>query len=159
MTKTGTNSNTKGIFIPGMYYIVDNENRVLYASDSFKDCKERATEPTDVILIAVSNTGSHTPSQAFIAARTDKADKIVLDFDKKVLTIYGSSVKLAGVEYDVGQNSIDDQELEQEWEKLLTDCRTHSKEFEIVGVPPIKGEDITNEMSDLQQRNRQLGKE
>ena len=150
MTKTTTTSKVKRIFYPGMYYVVDEDNKVVYKSNNMKLCKEAATEDTDVILVALSNTGSHTTTPAIQAETVVKADKIVLDFDKKLLTITGNSVKLAGAEYEVGEYELDEQELKQEWSKLLTDCALYSQSFEYKGTPPIDGEDITNEMSDLQ---------
>ena len=150
MTKTTTTTKVKRIFYPGMYYVVDEENNVVYRSTNMKLCKEAATEDTDVILVALSNTGSHTSTPAIKAETVVKADKIVLDFDKKLLTITGNSVKLAGVEYETGETLLDEQELKQEWSKLLTDCTYYSQSFEIVGTPPIEGKDITDEMSDLQ---------
>lgn len=140
MTTNGVNTMTatNRIFYPGKYYIVTDDNKVVGVYDSMVQAKQFAYD-TDTILIAVSSTGSHTYTPP-----VTKTDKIVINFDKKSLTVVGEPVTLAGIEYK-GECDIDT----TNWQKLITDCKAVAKTVEIVGVPPIVGKDITDEMSDL----------
>lgn len=129
---------TNRIFYPGKYYIVTDDNKVVGTYDNMSQAKQFAFD-TDTILIAVSNTGSHTYTPQVV-----KTDKIIINFDEKLLTVVGEPVTLSDIEYK-GECSIDT----TNWQKLITDCKAVAKTVEIVGVPPIKGKEITDEMSDL----------
>ena len=78
-----------------------------------------------------------------------KCDKIVVDFDKKELTIGNKDVTIASVQYE--KDSVYDLEEEdlKDWQMLLSDSWKVAEVVETVGVPPIVGKDITDEMSDL----------
>lgn len=122
----------KRIFYPNMYYVVDKDNMILLSSANLKQLEQYEYEDTDTILCA------QHPNVVF--KRENKVDKIVLDFDKKLLTITGNSVTLNKVEYE-GNTTYDLEEAElKDWEDLLKDCRKHAKEFQMIGTPPIEGE-------------------
>lgn len=132
---------TKRIFHPCKYYIADEENQII-EFDTMLDAKLAALE-TDVILVALDYQGNRSPVTYTPPAL--KADKIVVDFDKKVLTIEGKPVTICNVECKVGDNDIPP----VSWEQVLSSATLASKALEIKGTPPIEGKDITNEMSDL----------
>lgn len=136
-----TTTTTKRIFYPGKYYIADEENQVLQF-DTMYDAKLAAIE-TDTILIAVDYKGNKSPVTYTPPAL--KADKIIVDFDKKVLTVEGNPVTIGGTECKVGDNDIPP----VSWQQVLASATLASKALKIVGTPPIEGKDITNEMSDL----------
>lgn len=136
-----TTTTTKRIFYPGKYYIADEENQVIQF-DNILDAKLAAIE-TDTILIAVDYKGNKS-SVAYTPPAL-KADKIIVDFDKKVLTVEGNPVTIGGTECKVGNNAIPP----VSWQQVLAAATLTSKALEIVGTPPIEGKDITNEMSDL----------
>ena len=122
----------KRIFYPNMYYVVDKDNTILLSSANLKQLEQYEYDDTDTILYA------QHPNVVF--KREDKADKIVLDFSKNLLTITGNSVTLNKVEYE-GNTTYDLEEAElKDWEDLLKDCRKRAKEFQMIGTPPIKGE-------------------
>lgn len=133
----------KRIFYPHKYYVATSENLV-YTFDTLDEAKSFADED-EVVLIALS---SHKTTKVTPPKVTPKASKIVIDFDKKLLTIYGNCVILNKVEYSVGESEIDDDEL-KEWDTIVFDANKNSDEVQIVGTPPIDAKDITNEMSDL----------
>lgn len=137
-------ANKKRIFYPGKYYVATTENLV-YTFDTIEEAKEYAMDD-EVVLIALSHYDKGHKSTYKL---TPKADKIVIDFDKKQLTIYGNCVTLNKVEYSCGVSELDDEEL-KEWESIVSDSYSNSHEVQITGTPPITGKDITNEMSDLQ---------
>lgn len=132
---------TKRIFHPCKYYLADEENRVL-EFDTMLEAKMAALT-TDVILVALDYQGNRTPVKYTPPAL--KADKIIVDFDKKVLTVEGNPVTIGGTECKVGDNDIPP----VSWEQAITSAKLVSKSLEIVGTPPIEGKDITNEVSDL----------
>lgn len=137
---------TERIFYAGNYYLVTNDNTVIASSKNMKDVKEIA-QPTDTILVALTYTGSnkYDPSVDKIIQHVDK---IVIDFNKKVLTVYGESANLFGIEFKKGDNKMSNDDL-QDWEDILSDARIVANELEVIGNPPIDGKDITDEMSDL----------
>lgn len=132
---------TKRIFHPCKYYIADEVNQII-EFDTMLDAKSAALE-TDVILVALDYQGNRTPVKYTPPAL--KADKIVVDFDKKVLTVEGNPVTIGGTECKVGDNGIPP----VSWEQVITSAKLVSKALEIKGTPPIEGKDITDEMSDL----------
>lgn len=132
---------TKRIFHPCKYYIADEENQII-EFDTMLEAKMAALA-TDVILVALDSKGNRTPVKYTPPA--NKADKIVVDFDKKVLTIEGKPVTICNVECKVGDNDIPP----VSWQQVLAAATLTSKALEIKGTPPIEGKDITNEMSDL----------
>lgn len=132
---------TKRIFHPCKYYIADEENQII-EFDTMLDAKLAALE-TDVILVALDSKGNRTPVKYTPPAL--KADKIIVDFDKKVLTVEGNPVTIGGTECKVGDNDIPP----VSWQQVLSSATLTSKALEIKGTPPIEGKDITDEMSDL----------
>lgn len=140
ITMTGTN---KRIFYPGKYYVVTADNKVILAANSMTEARQQGLAETDTILIAVTAVSPDKPKAIPLVI-----NKIVFNFDKKLLTVDGDSVTLNGVIYNKGENEIDEEEL-KDWSLMLTDANKICKAVEIVGTPPIDGKDITNEMSDL----------
>lgn len=137
---------TERIFYAGNYYLVTVDNTVVAHSKNINDLKA-AAKPTDTILVALTATGSHSYDPK-VDEEIQHVDKIVIDFNKKVLTVYGESANLFGIEFKNGDNKMSDDDL-QDWEDILSDARIVANELEVIGNPPIDGEDITDEMSDL----------
>lgn len=136
------NSMTNSIFNPGFYYLVDTDNNVVGEFDTLEECKKFA-DPTDVILISLSSTGSRNRVPA-----KKKVDKIVIDFNKNLLTLKGGTAILDKISYDEGDNELETADLEG-WNKMLTDAYMLCDDVTVVGIPPIQGRNITNEMSNL----------
>lgn len=130
-------------FTPGKYYVADETGFVLGEYDSFIAAKTEAGE-TDVILVAYNNLGSH-----FTRKHEPKCDKIIVDFDKKELTIGNKDVTLCDVQYEKDNVYELEQDDLKSWSQLLRECRQVADNVEVLGTPPINGKDITNEMSDL----------
>lgn len=135
---------TKRIFYPHKYYVVTADNKVILEASTMSAARRQGLSETDTILIAVPAVVSNTQTKQ----TTIKVDKIIFNFDKKLLTVDGDSVTLDGVEYMKGETELDDSDL-KDWSKMLADARKCCTSVEIVGIPPIDGKDITNEMSDL----------
>jgi hypothetical protein len=77
-----------------------------------------------------------------------KVDKIVIDFNKNILTLKGGTAILDKISYDEGDNELETADLEG-WNKMLTDAYMLCDDVTVVGIPPIQGRNITNEMSNL----------
>lgn len=130
---TTKNTVTKRIFYPNKYYLFDKDNKCLKIVSNPKELEDIPFEDTDTILIGVH------PDKMF-PDKKKLVNKIVLDFDKKELTIEGGNCVIAKVEYEGGgAYTLDDADLE-DWENMMKDCRKLTKDFTIVGNPPIKGE-------------------
>ena len=110
---------------------------------SMADAKADARE-SDVILLAFNSKGSQTCFKP-----EPKCDKIVIDFDKKELTIGDRDVTIDKLIYE--KDSIYDLDITMltHWLELLEELRKVADSVEVLGTPPITGKDITNEMSDL----------
>lgn len=124
----------KRIFYPNKFYLVDKDNYVLHQASNPEAFKGLDYEDTDTILIAVH------PSK-FIE-KTKVVKKIVLDFDKNLLTIDGDTCTLNKVEYEGDSTYELDAEELKGWSDLLKDCKKVANEFEMIGTPPIEGEII-----------------
>jgi hypothetical protein len=124
--KTGGKDTIKRIFYPGRYYVADTENRVV-GFKTLEEAKAYAVDD-DVVLCAIS------------VPKTKRLDKIVLDFDKKCITLQGCGGKLNKLEFDeAGTYELDDEEL-KDFEALIADCIKCTKDFEIIGTPPVNGD-------------------
>lgn len=141
MTTTDTmdtkKKSKKRIFYPNRFYLVDKDNYVLHQAVRPESFKGLDYEDTDTILIAVH------PSK-FIE-KTKVVKKIVLDFEKNLLTIEGDTCTLNKVEYEGDSTYELDAEELKGWSDLLKDCKKVAKEFEMIGTPPIEGEIINVE--------------
>ena len=124
----------KRIFYPNKFYLVDKDNYVLHKTSNPESFKGLNYEDTDTILIAVH------PSR-FIE-KTKVVKKIVLDFEKNLLTIDGDTCTLNKVEYEGNATYELDAEELKDWSSLLKDCKKIANEFEMIGTPPIEGEII-----------------
>jgi len=124
----------KRIFYPNKFYLVDKDNYVLHQASNPESLKGLNYEDTDTILIAVH------PSK-FIE-KTKVVKKIVLDFEKNLLTIDGDTCTLNKVEYEGNSSYELDQDELKDWQDLLKDCKKVANEFEMIGTPPIEGEII-----------------
>ncbi len=136
-------------FTPGKYYVADATGFIIGEYESYGEAKEDACED-DVVLIAVKPIGYKPEKETLkLPPVVTKCDKIVIDFDKKELTIGNKDVTIASVQYE--KDSVYDLEEEdlKDWQTLLSDSWKVAELVETVGVPPIAGKDITNEMSDL----------
>jgi len=122
----------KRIFYPNKFYLVDKDNYVLHQASNPESLKGLNYEDTDTILIAVH------PSK-FIE-KTKVVKKIVLDFEKNLLTIDGDTCTLNKVEYEGSSSYELDQDELKDWQDLLKDCKKVANEFEMIGTPPIEGE-------------------
>lgn len=136
------------IFYPGCCYLVDTDNNIIMEGNDVKDLRLYA-EDDDMILICLS-TKADKKSKPVVPAKP-KPTKIVMDFDKKVLTIEGGCARIDGVDFEEGQHaeiSLD------KWLKFVEDINKACGNVEYIGTPPINGKDITDEMSDMQQGDR-----
>lgn len=135
---------TSSIFNIGYYYLVDCDDNVVGEFDTLDEAK-RFADPTDIILISLSATGSRNRKATPVIK---KVDKIVIDFNKNILTLKGGTAILDKISYDEGDNELETADLEG-WNKMLTDAYMLCDDVTVVGIPPIQGRNITNEMSDL----------
>lgn len=149
MEKTsGSTGKKERIFKIGKYYVADEDN---YCAEfnSYSEAKKYAMED-EVILICVSPVSVTKPSTTskVIPFKPTKADKIVINFDKNVLTVIGKDVTIGKVDFKVGDTKLPDK---YNWESLLSSSASVATSVEIVGKPPLEPdeEDITDEMSDL----------
>ena len=136
-------------FTPGKYYVADATGFVIGEYGSYGEAKADACED-DVVLIAVKPIGKDKEEKLLLPPKVEtKCDKIVIDFDKKELTIGNKDVTIAGVEYEKDSvYDLEDEDL-KDWQLLLSDSWKVADVVETLGTPPIDGKDITNEMSDL----------
>lgn len=134
---------TERIFYPGEYYLVDTENNIIIGDKDINICKQMA-QTGDMILVCLP-ANYERKSKTEAPAKPTKAEKIIVNFTKKLLTIVGGSVKLDGVDYSEGDFEVNF----DKWVELVKDCNSKANTVEFVGTPPINGKDITNEMSDL----------
>ena len=128
MKKTGgaNTTTTKRIFHPGKFYVADVENKVV-GFRTLDEAKAYADD-NEVILIAVSVNKDRKP------------DKIVLDFDKKTITLEGCGSVINKITFDeAGTYDLDDEDL-KDFEALITDCIKCAKDFELIGTPPVNGD-------------------
>ena len=132
---------TERIFYPGEYYLVDTENNIIIGDRDINVCKQMA-EATDMILVCLP---ANYERKSKTETKPSKVEKIIVNFTKKLLTIVGGSVKLGGVDYNEGDFDVDF----DKWVELVKECNSKANTVEFVGTPPIKGKDITNEMSNL----------
>lgn len=135
---------TSSIFNIGYYYLVDSDDNVVGEFDTLDEAK-RFAEPTDIILISLSATGSRNRTATPVIK---KVDKIIVDFNKNLLTLKGGTAILDKISYDEGDNELETADLEG-WNKMLTDAYMLCDDVTVVGMPPIQGRNITNEMSNL----------
>lgn len=140
----------ESIFKVGKFYVADEENYCM-EFNTFNEAKNYAMDG-EVVLICVSpssKTGTqNTVTSNVVPYKPVKADKIIINFDKKILTVEGFDVTICKTPYKVGENTLPDV---YDWEELLQSATLNSSSVEIIGRPPLKEneEDITNEMSDL----------
>lgn len=140
MTTTG--KTTKQIFHVGKYYVADKDNYCTEFS-TISEAKEYAVEDTDVILYCMN-----LKDNINFRKKENKAKKIIVDFDKKTLTVEGESVTLCGITYLGDKTSV----LScNNWQELLANASQKADNVQIIGNPPLEdGEkDITNEVSNL----------
>lgn len=130
-------------FTPGYVYVADETGFVTGEYQSMADAKADARE-SDVILLAFNSKGSQVCLKP-----EPKCDKIIIDFDKKELTIGDRDVTIDKLIYE--KDSIYDLDITMltHWQELLEELHKVADSVEILGTPPITGKDITNEMSDL----------
>lgn len=130
-------------FTPGCVYVADETGYVIGEYRSMADAKKDAKD-TDVILLAFNSKGSQVCLKP-----EPKCDKIVIDFDKKELTIGDRDVTIDKLIYE--KDSIYDLDITMlsHWQELLEELRKVADSVEVLGTPTITGKDITNEMSDL----------
>lgn len=136
-------------FTAGKYYVADVTGFVIGEYDSYAEARAEACED-DVVLIAVKPIGKEKEDRLLLPPKVEtKCDKIIIDFDKKELTIGNKDVTIADVEYE--KESVYELETDdiKEWYKLLADSWKVADVVETLGTPPIDGKDITDEMSDL----------
>ena len=135
-TDTTVDTKTKKrAFYPNKYYLFDENNECLAIVSNPKELAEIDFEDTDTILIAVH------PDKMF-PNRKKNVNKIVLDFDKKEITIDGGNCTIAKVEYEGNATfTLEDDDL-KDWEDMIKDSKKIAKEFIMIGTPPIEGEKL-----------------
>lgn len=127
------------LFIPGQYYLVDSDDMIVLSASTFAECKQAAMEG-DTILLCMGCKGLANKK------KLEKPKKAIVDFIKNILTIEEGSVTLNGVEFKSGTYDMD---YNKNWIEVVKICNSNAEKVEIIGVPPINGKDITNEMSNL----------
>lgn len=135
---------TKNLFSPDKYYVAQADGTILYETEDFDEALSVAM-PNEIILASYSVVDL---SSDYNIKETTKVNKIIIDFDKKLLTLEGGPARIDGVTYDEGDNTLEDEDLKM-WEAMLEDADKLADDVVIVGNPPIDGRNITNEMSDL----------
>lgn len=133
-TASGTETITKKrIFYPGTYYIVDKDNKIFKATKNPKELEDWDFLDTDTILVGIH------PNVMF-KDKKKKVTKIILDFEKKEMTLEGAGATIAKVEYtEPATYTLDDEDL-KEWEDMIKDCKKATANFIMISTPPIKGE-------------------
>lgn len=126
------------IFTSGKYFVAHVDNTIS-SYDTYLEAVAGMEEPTDVLLIA----SEHRKGETKKSTKIEKAKKIVLDFNKNILTIKGAPDRIKDTRYVEGDNALTAEDLKG-WQKLMTDARKTADEFELVGVPPIEGECLDN---------------
>lgn len=141
----------KRIFYPGKYYVATAENEC-YAFETYADAKKFVLEPTDTILLALSNKDKDKEPYKtdLISYKPNITDAITIDFDKKSLTVEGDDVRIFTKTFSKGTTKLEKEDLKL-WDTLVKECKRCSKSFKIIGTPPLldNEKDLDNEMSDL----------
>ena len=130
------------MFIEGKYYLSDYAGNITGPYNSVQEANSFAFVD-DIVLYTI-------PFRSKESKHKKKIKNISLDFKNKKIIITGdedTEVTLNKVVYDLGETSVDDEEL-KEWEALLTDAAKVCKSITFVGRPPIEGEYL-NEMLHL----------
>lgn len=130
------------MFVEGKYYLSDYAGNIAGPYESVQEANSFAVAG-DVVLYTI-------PFKSKESKPKKKIEKISLDFKNKKVIITGdegAEVTLNKVVYDLGETSVDDEEL-KEWETLLTDAAKVCKSITFVGRPPVEGEYL-NEMLHL----------
>lgn len=135
---------TKNLFSPDKYYVAQADGTILYETEDFDEALSVAM-PNEIILASYSVVDL---SNDYDIKESVKVSKIVIDFNKKLLTLEGGSARIDGVMYDTGDNTLEDEDLKT-WDAMIEDAYKATDNVVIIGTPPIEGRNITNEMSDL----------
>lgn len=138
MTTTDTKVNP---FKAGKFYVFDGAHfNGPYAS--YAAAVDECWDDSEVVLAALSPT-------AFKEKQENKAPvDVVIDFDKKLLTVQGRDVTINKVDYPQGDNELEAEDL-TEWEAMIDSAYAVCRTVTVIGMPPIDGKEVTNEMSDL----------
>lgn len=135
---------TKNLFSPDKYYVAQADGTILYETEDFDEAVSVAM-PNEIILASYSVVDLRND---YDIKQPTKVNKIIVDFDKKLLTLEGGPARIDNVMYDEGDNTLEDEDIKM-WEAMLEDAYKLAEDVVIVGNPPIAGRNITNEMSDL----------
>ena len=130
------------MFVEGKYYLSDYAGNIAGPYESVQEANRFAVDG-DVFLYTI-------PFKSKESKPKKKIEKISLDFKNKKIIITGdegAEVTLNKVVYDLGETSVDDEEL-KEWETLLTDATKVCSNITFIGLPPVEGEYL-NEMLHL----------
>lgn len=125
------------MFKIGKYYLSDSEGNLSGPFNSRTEAVPYAIKG-DVLIQVLDMSGFCLPK--------NRPDKIVLDFNRKTVTITGNKdteAILNKVKYTVGVHDIKD--IITDWEVLITDSLNLCKDTKVIGNPPIEGEYL-NEM-------------
>lgn len=135
----------KRIFYPGNYYLADSKNNILVSGKSIEECKRFAYDDDDMLLICIP---AHSKPKKKVKPAVEKPSKIILNFDKKELTVEGGSATILGVLYNAGVYSVNI--IDSTWVEFVKQMNKCCDTVEIIGIPPINGKEITDEMSNMQ---------
>lgn len=125
------------IFFPNTYYVATKENKIVFHSNNINDCKDYMMED-EMLLVCLPYSKPKEKSKA--------ASKIVVDFDRNILTVEGGCVTIDGTLYKEGSYDMD----YTNWDVFVTSLNKVSDVVEYIGTPQaIKEKEITDEMSDL----------
>lgn len=138
MTTTDTKVNP---FMAGKFYIYDGSHfNGPYAS--YAAAVDECWDDNEIVLAALSPT-------AFKEKQEKKTPvDVVINFDKKLLTVQGRDVTINKVNYLQGDNELEVEDL-AEWEDIIDSAYSSCRTVTVIGMPPIDGKEVTNEMSDL----------
>lgn len=139
MTTTDTKGNP---FKTGKFYVFSEGVGFAGPYANFSAAAEECFDAGDVVLAALS-------PDAFKEKQEKKTPvDVVINFDKKLLTVQGRDVTINKVNYLQGDNELEVEDL-AEWEDIIDSAYSSCRTVTVIGMPPIDGKDVTNEMSDL----------
>lgn len=139
MTTTDTKINP---FTAGKYYVYSREIGFAGPYATFSAAVDECFDAGDVVLAALS------PDALKIKQEKKTPVDVVIDFDKKLLTVQGRDVTINKVDYLQGDNELEAEDL-TEWEAMIDSAYSSCRTVTVIGTPPIDGKEVTNEMSDL----------
>lgn len=142
MTTTTTTDTKKNPFVVGKYYVFSKDVGFAGPYATFAAAADECFYDDDIVLTALS------PSLFKEKQEKKTPVDVVIDFNKKLLTVQGKDVTINKVAYAQGDNELEVEDL-AEWEDIIDSAYTVCRTVTVIGTPPIDGKEVTNEMSDM----------